>query len=50
MHIAALCPTGMIFVPCEHGVSHNETENATPADLAAGTRVLVETLVRLANR
>jgi N-carbamoyl-L-amino-acid hydrolase len=50
MHIAALCPTGMIFVPCERGISHNEIENATPADLAAGTRVLVETLVRLANR
>lgn len=50
MHIAALCPTGMIFVPCERGISHNEIENAAPADLAAGTRVLVETLVRLANR
>ena len=50
MHIARLCPTGMVFVPCERGISHNEIENATPPDLAAGTRVLVETLVRLANR
>jgi N-carbamoyl-L-amino-acid hydrolase len=50
MHIARLCPTGMVFVPCERGISHNEIENATPQDLAAGTRVLVETLVRLANR
>lgn len=50
MHIAGLCPTGMVFVPCERGVSHNEIENATPADLAAGTRVLVEALLRLANR
>jgi N-carbamoyl-L-amino-acid hydrolase len=50
MHIATLCPTGMIFVPCEHGISHNEIENATPADLAAGARVLVEVLVELANR
>ncbi|TWT06011.1 Zn-dependent hydrolase [Reyranella sp. CPCC 100927] len=50
MHIAALCPAGMVFVPCERGVSHNEIENATPSDLAAGTRVLVEALVRLANR
>lgn len=50
MHIARLCPTGMVFVPCERGISHNEIENATPSDLAAGTRVLVETLVRLANR
>jgi beta-ureidopropionase / N-carbamoyl-L-amino-acid hydrolase len=50
MHIATLCPAGMIFVPCEHGISHNEIENATPADLAAGARVLVEVLVELANR
>jgi N-carbamoyl-L-amino-acid hydrolase len=50
MHLATVCPTGMIFVPCERGVSHNETENATPADLAAGTRVLADVLVELANR
>jgi N-carbamoyl-L-amino-acid hydrolase len=50
MHIAHLCPTGMIFVPCERGISHNEIENATPQDLAVGARVLVEVLVELANR
>ena len=50
MHIARLCPTGMIFVPCERGVSHNEAENATPSDLAAGARVLAEVLADLANR
>ena len=49
MHLAKVCPTGMIFVPCERGVSHNETENATPADLAAGTRVLASALVELAD-
>jgi N-carbamoyl-L-amino-acid hydrolase len=49
MNIAKLCPTGMIFVPCERGISHNEIENATPSDLAAGTRVLVEVLEALAN-
>ncbi|WP_422001294.1 Zn-dependent hydrolase [Reyranella sp.] len=50
MHIATLCPAGMIFVPCERGISHNEIENATPGDLAAGTRVLVAVLEELANR
>jgi N-carbamoyl-L-amino-acid hydrolase len=50
MHIATLCPAGMIFVPCERGISHNEIENATPSDLAAGTKVLVEVLEKLANR
>ncbi len=50
MHIAKLCPSGMIFVPCERGISHNEIENATPQDLAAGARVLAEVLAALANR
>jgi N-carbamoyl-L-amino-acid hydrolase len=49
MHLATICPTGMIFVPCENGVSHSEIENATPADLAAGTRVLAAAMVELAN-
>jgi N-carbamoyl-L-amino-acid hydrolase len=50
MYMARLCPTAMIFVPCEHGISHNEAENATPADLAAGARVLTASLIELANR
>ena len=50
MYLSRVCPTGMIFVPCERGISHNEAENATPADLAAGTRVLAAALVELANR
>ena len=50
MHIARLCPAGMVFVPCERGISHNEAENASPADLAAGAKVLVEVLEALANR
>ena len=45
----AVCPTGMIFVPCKDGISHNPRESATPEDLAAGTRVLAEVLVKLAN-
>lgn len=44
-----VCPSGMIFVPCEGGVSHNERENAKPEDLAAGAKVLVEVVWRLAN-
>ena len=47
--LADICPTGMIFVPCEKGISHNPAENATPADLAAGARVLAAALVDLAN-
>jgi len=43
-----VCPTGMIFAPCAGGISHNEAEWSEPADLAAGARVLVEALARLA--
>lgn len=50
MYMARVCPTGMIFVPCERGISHNEAENAKPADLAAGARVLTAALLDLANR
>ena len=45
-----VCPTGMIFVPCEKGISHNEAENATSYDLAAGARVLAEVMVEIATR
>lgn len=50
MYMARVCPTGMIFVPCEKGISHNEAENARPDDLAAGAQVLAACLVELANR
>jgi len=50
VHLAHVCPAGMIFVPCAGGISHNESESAAPADLAAGARVLTAALVDLANR
>ena len=49
-YLARVCPAGMIFVPCEKGISHNEAESAKPEDLAAGARVLVAALLELANR
>lgn len=49
MYLARVCPTGMIFVPCEKGISHNEAENAKPGDLAAGARVLTAALLELAG-
>ena len=44
------CPTGMIFIPCKDGISHNEAESITPADAAAGARILAETAFELANQ
>lgn len=48
-NLAAFCPTGMIFVPCENGISHNERESARPEDLAAGCDVLLHVLLEAAD-
>ena len=47
-NVSAVVPTAMIFVPCAGGLSHNEAESATPADLAAGTDVLLHAMLKLA--
>ncbi|MCZ8132243.1 MAG: Zn-dependent hydrolase [Steroidobacteraceae bacterium] len=47
MHVARVAPTGMIFVPCEDGVSHNEAERARPEDLEAGCNVLLGAVLEL---
>ena len=48
--VAELGPAGMIFVPCEGGISHNEIENAAPDDLAAGCAVLLRAMVNAAQQ
>lgn len=47
-NLALAAPTGMIFVPCERGISHNEQENAKPGDLADGCSVLIHVLMERA--
>ena len=47
--IVPLCPTGMVFVPCRKGISHNPAEYSEPAQLAKGTRVLAQVLAELAG-
>jgi N-carbamoyl-L-amino-acid hydrolase len=49
-NLARIVPTGMIFVPCERGISHNEKENARPDDLAAGCEVLLHVMLDRAGR
>jgi len=44
-----VCDSGMILIPCAGGISHNQAESATESDMAHGARVLVETLLQLAN-
>ncbi len=47
--VAKVSPTAMIFIPCLRGVSHHESEYASPEDCAAGARVLAETVRTLAD-
>ncbi len=49
VYVARTCRTAMIFVPCEGGISHNEIENAQPADLAAGAQVLLTAVLAQAG-
>jgi N-carbamoyl-L-amino-acid hydrolase len=49
LFLCGKCPTGMIFVRCRGGVSHNALEFAEPADLATGAQVLLQALLRLAS-
>ena len=45
VYIAKAAPTGMVFVPCENGISHNELENTKPEYLAAGANVLLHAVM-----
>jgi N-carbamoyl-L-amino-acid hydrolase len=44
-----VCPTGMIFIPCKHGISHNEAESILEHHAADGARLLAEVAFALAN-
>lgn len=48
-HLAPLCPSAMIFIPCRGGISHAEDEWAEPAHVAAGAGVLAEVARDLAG-
>ncbi len=47
--VVPVCPTGMLFVPCRKGISHNPAEYSSPEQLAAGTQVLTAALLELAG-
>jgi N-carbamoyl-L-amino-acid hydrolase len=49
-YVARVAPTGMIFIPCEGGISHNEIENARPEDVGAGCDVLLQAIVEATRR
>ena len=49
VYMAQVAPAGMIFIPCEDGISHNEIENASPDDCTAGTNVLLHAVLSRAG-
>jgi beta-ureidopropionase / N-carbamoyl-L-amino-acid hydrolase len=44
-----VCPTGMIFIPCKDGISHNEAESIRKEHATDGARVLAEAVFAIAN-
>ena len=48
-NVASVAPTGMIFIPCRDGISHNEAEYAEPAHIEAGANVLLGVMIQSSN-
>ena len=46
--MATMCPTAMIFVPSQDGISHSPDEFTSPEDLEIGANVLLHTALKLA--
>ena len=49
VYLARVAPTGMIFIPCKDGISHNEIEDAKPEHIAAGANVLLHAMLERAG-
>lgn len=50
MNVASVIDTGMIFIPCKGGVSHNPAEAVAQKDVTDGFAVLYTALLDEANR
>jgi beta-ureidopropionase / N-carbamoyl-L-amino-acid hydrolase len=49
VYMARVAPSGMIFIPCKDGISHNEIEDAAPAHVTAGADVLLRCMLEYAR-
>ncbi len=47
VYVSRVAPTGMIFIPCRDGLSHNEAEYAAPEDITSGCNVLLNAVLAL---
>ena len=48
--LLAHCPSGIIFIPCQAGVSHSEAEMIDPESARNGAMLLADALWDLSNR
>lgn len=46
-HLAQICPTGMIFVPSQGGISHSPREFTPAADCVRGANVLLNSILMI---
>jgi len=49
-HMSRIAPAGMIFIPCQNGLSHCPEEFAATEAIAKGSAVLTRTILALAGR
>lgn len=49
MNMAQICPTGMIFIPSQGGISHNKHEYTSIEEIAKGIEVLKSELMKMAE-
>ncbi len=49
VYISKVAPTSMIFIPCDGGVSHNETENTSSESCEAGANTLLHSVIAKAG-
>lgn len=47
MNMARLTSTGLIFIPCRNGISHNPSEKARIDDIALGAELLLNAVLQL---
>ena len=45
-----IAPTGMLFIPCKDGVSHNKAEEIDYEDIILGSKIIFEELKQLNSR
>lgn len=45
-----IAPTGMLFIPCRDGVSHNKAEEIDHEDIILGSKIIFEELKQLNSR